>query len=421
MQYLQSISWRSLALVLIVSSVCFAAMNVIRIPEHVDMFQPRSILRINDFHAREYAIREPIVNLTYTQIDDTEARAIIATNPQNVRVIEFDVDPKPAQLRRRLMALFVDSARILEVNDNGEQTTYGVIIPPSVNVTEQSVIRVVSIPDDKITPPPIEVRAIRVSNAVVFRWSEARSQLHFHGVAGGWWSVTANAYPNHPDNVPYQATILVGDHKLGPLTHTVIGFRKYHYLVPPSAIDKGDIHVLIESDTWGNTQEEPREIGVTVADVRVEPLATPWWQIGLSARLATLIAIALVAAISAFLVGVSGTSVGIVVGIALSSMMFIDRSYLAEWFPQLLFLMVIALITVPLWYRVIDWLTEVTPFKAETRHLIVGTVLLSIWIKGGGILYPIMRPIDIEWHMDKVREILTTWDIAKFYLPGAFS
>lgn len=421
MQYFQSISWRSLVLVLVVSSLCFAAINVMRISEHVDMFHPRSIFRINDFHAREYAIREPVVDLAFTQVSDTEARATISTNPQNVKVIEFDVDPKPAQLRRRLMALFVDDARILEVNDIGEQTTYGVIIPPSVNFTAQSIIRVVTIPDDKITPPSVEIRAIRVSNAVIFRWSQARSQLHFHGVAGGWWSVTANAYPNHPDNVPYNAFISVGDRKLGPLTHTVIGFRKYQYLVPPSAVDKGDIHVLIESDTWGDTVDEPRKIGVAVADVRVEPLVTPWWQIGLSARLATLITIALVAAISATLVGVSGASVGIVIGLALSCMMFVDRSYLAEWFPQLLLLMVISLATVPLWYRIIDWITAETPFKQETKYIIVGTVLLSIWLKGGGILYPIMRPIDIEWHMDKVREILATWDIAKFYRPGAFS
>jgi hypothetical protein len=210
MQYFRVLQWQSLALVAVISSILFAAFNISRIPEQVNMLYPRSIVHINDFHAREYAVREPIVSLAYDQTSSTEARARIATNPDAVRVIEFDVDPKPATIHRRLMALFVDNHRILEVNDRGKQTTYGVIIPPSITFDENSIIRVVTIPDDKITPPPFEVKAIRVSDAVIFRWSQERSQLHFHGVAGGWWSVTAHAYPNHPDNQPFESTISVG-------------------------------------------------------------------------------------------------------------------------------------------------------------------------------------------------------------------
>jgi hypothetical protein len=421
MQYFRVLQWQSLALVAVISSILFAAFNISRIPEQVNMLYPRSIVHINDFHAREYAVREPIVSLAYDQTSSTEARARIATNPDAVRVIEFDVDPKPATIHRRLMALFVDNHRILEVNDRGKQTTYGVIIPPSITFDENSIIRVVTIPDDKITPPPFEVKAIRVSDAVIFRWSQERSQLHFHGVAGGWWSVTAHAYPNHPDNQPFESTISVGERVLGSIPHNVISFRKYSYLVPPSAVDKGDIHVTINSQTWANTVDEARSIGIAVADVAVQPLTTPWWNIGLSARLATLIAIALVAAISAQYVGVSAIGMGSVVAVLLSAIMTLNRSYLAEWYPQLLLLMIISVLTVPLWYRVLDWLAGERPFSERTKQLLVGLVIISVWVKGGGILYPIMRPIDIEWHMDKVREILTTWDIAKFYQPGAFS
>ncbi|MFZ9858048.1 MAG: hypothetical protein ACO3F2_06915 [Roseiflexaceae bacterium] len=421
MRYFRIIHWQPLAVVAVISCILFATFNIVRIPEHIDMLYPRSILHINDFHAREYAVREPIVSLPYAQVSDTEARATIGTNPESVRVIEFDVDQKPDSIHRRLMALFVDDNRILEVNDRGKQTTYGVIIPPSIVFDENSVIRVVTIPDDKIIPPPFEVKAIRVSDTVIFRWSQAQSQLHFHGVAGGWWSVTAHAYPSHPDEKPFEARIRVGDRDLGLIPHNVISFRKYSYLVPPSAVDKGDIHVTINSQTWANNTDELRSIGIAVADVSVRPLTTPWWNIGLSARIATMIAIAIVAAISAQLVGVSAISIGTIVAVVLSIVMLFNRSYLAEWYPQLLLLMSIGLISIPLWYRILDWLAGESPFSERTKQLLVGVVLLSIWVKGGGILYPIMRPIDIEWHMDKVREILTTWDIAKFYLPGAFS
>lgn len=421
MRYFRTLQWQPLAIIAVISSILFAVFNVIRIPEHIDMYQPRSVLRVDDFHAREYAIREPILSLPYTQISGTEAQAVVTTDPSTVRVIEFDVDPKPATIHRRLMALFIDDNRILEVNDRGEQTTYGVIIPPSVKFDETSIIRVVTIPDDKITPPDFVVEAIRVSDAVVFRWSQAESKLHFHGTAGGWWNLTTYAYANHPDNQPFNATLSVGDQTLGPIPQDIISFRKYMYLVPPSAVINGDMHVSIQSDTWANRKDELRSIGVAVANVTIEPLRTPWWNIGLSTRLALLIGIAIVAGISAQLVGVSALGIGSLVAVVLSVVLSINRGYLAEWYPQLLLLMSIGVITIPLWYNALEWMEGDNPFSLRTKQLLVGLVLVSIWIKGGGILYPIMRPIDIEWHMDKVREILKTWDIAKFYQPGAFS
>jgi hypothetical protein len=48
------------------------------------------------------------------------------------------------------------------------------------------------------------------------------------------------------------------------------------------------------------------------------------------------------------------------------------------------------------------------------------TFLAGLWLKGGGIVFPYMRAIDIGWHMDKVRWILNG-NLAAVYRPGAFS
>jgi len=43
MQYFRVIKWQSLAVVAVISSILFAAFNIVRIPEHVNMLYPRSI------------------------------------------------------------------------------------------------------------------------------------------------------------------------------------------------------------------------------------------------------------------------------------------------------------------------------------------------------------------------------------------
>lgn len=113
--------------------------------------------------------------------------------------------------------------------------------------------------------------------------------------------------------------------------------------------------------------------------------------------------------------------VGITFATMLIMAMGMERAYLAMWYPQLLVLVAVSVLLIPLCYRIFVWGDEIFSFSPEMRNLLIALFVVSIWLKGGGILYPIMRPIDIEWHMNKVREMLSTGDFAKFYLPGAFS
>jgi hypothetical protein len=122
------------------------------------------------------------------------------------------------------------------------------------------------------------------------------------------------------------------------------------------------------------------------------------------------------------MLGYPNILIGLVGTTALGLAMLLDRSYLAEWYPVLGIIVVGSTLSIPLWRRCLTWLSHPDwRFDRNTANLIIMLVIVSIWLKAGGVFWPFMVPIDISWHMDKVREMLETGNLAKFYLPGSFS
>lgn len=421
MKFFTPAQWRQIGIVFAYSLGLFLLLSTMRFGQSVDFYQPRTVFWLRDFHAREYTPIAPSVELAVTATNDSEASALVATTiDPRTRVIMFETDPLPQPYKRRLLAVFVGNARVLDVRDTGRTTQYGVIVPPVVNIAGET-IRVVSLPDDKATPPPLAVAKIQVTNAIVYRWSKATSQVHIYGTGGGWWSVTGRILMQHPDKKPFNATIVVGDTTLATLPPEPSGFRQYRMLVPPRAIQNGDLTVSINSDTWGGNNQDVRALGVAMAAVNAQPLSSDWWNVAPSLRLASMIILAVIAAISAMLLGFSGIGVGVAVASGFGAALGLDHTYLAMWYPQLIILMGLSVFIIPLMQKIITWCEGDYPFSPNVRNILIGLMIVTVWVKGGGILYPIMRPIDISWHMDKVREMINTGDIAKFYQPGGFS
>lgn len=421
MKFFTPAQWRQIGIVFAYSLGLFLLLSTIRYGQSVDFYQPRTVFWLSDFHAREYTPIAPSVDLAVTTTNASESAALVANSiDPRTRVIMFETDPLPQNYKRRLLAVFVGSSRVLDVRDTGRTTQFGVIVPPSVNIAGET-IRVVSLPDDKATPPPLVVTNIRVSNAIIYRWSKATSQVHIYGTGGGWWSVTGRILMQHPDKKPFRATLAVGDYTLATLPPEPSEFRQYRILVPPHATQNGDLTITINSDTWGGNSQDVRVLGVAVAAVSAQPLSSDWWNVAPSMRLASMIILAVIAAISAMLLGFSGIGVGLAVASGLGAALGLDHTYLAMWYPQLLVLMSLSVFIIPLMQKIITWCEGDYPFSPNVRNILIGLMVVTVWVKGGGILYPIMRPIDISWHMDKVREMLSTGDIAKFYQPGGFS
>jgi hypothetical protein len=413
--------WKSLALIFLLSTVLVLVLSPLRTAATIDFVQPRAALKIDNFHAREYTAKDPRLALRFTQVAPNEVQAIVPAGQRQPRAIEFSIDALPQGLKRRLLAVFVDNARILDARDSGGNRNFGVIVPDSVPLTSGSVIRILTIPDDKSTPPPLTVKDVSLTAITAYRWSKDASTALFPGVSGGWWVLSTTMMPTHPDSEPFDATIRVGDDVLPSIPTGGGTFRAYHYLLAPSSGTRGDINVVFNSDTWGNNAADARTLGVAVARVGITPTAIRSGIQDAPLRFISIPVLVFLVMCAAIALQLPHRALGSVVAVGLALPMLFERVYLGMWYPHLVILFIISIVTIPLWFRVLDWLTADTPLPTQTKRLLVGLVLLTIWVKGGGILYPIMRPIDISWHMDKVREIAMTWDFAKFYQPGAFS
>lgn len=421
MKLLKVAHLRQLGIVFLYSLGIFFMLSTVRYTQLVDFYQPRSVFWLGDFHTREYTTIAPSVDLTVLQINTSEAKAHVPEAiDSRTQIISFRTDTLPAAYKHRLIAVFVGVVRVLDVQDTGRTTEFGVIVPPTVALAGAT-IRIMTLPDDKATPPTLTITGIQVSNAIVYRWSKAESTVNVYGSGGGWWELNGRILMQHPDKKPFHAILAVGKVPLVTLPPEPSGFRQYHLLVPPRAIQNGDLTLSIKSGTWGGNNQDSRVLGVAVADVAVKPLASDWWNLAPSLRLASLILLAVIAALTAILLDFSGIGVGIAVATGLGVGMCLDHTYLAMWYPQLAILMGLSLIIIPLTNRVLAWCAGDYPLSPQVRNLLIGLMILTMWVKGGGILFPIMRPIDISWHMDKVREMLATGDIAKFYQPGGFS
>ena len=413
--------WKSLTLIFFLSTLLVIGISPVRTGAVIDFVQPRAALKIDNFHAREYTAKEPRLPLTFRQVAPNEVQAIVPESQLHTRAIEFSIDALPQGLKRRLLAVFVDNARILDARDSGANSNFGVIVPDSAPLKQGSIIRILTIPDDKSTPPPLIVNDVSLTAITAYRWSKDMSTASFPGVSGGWWVLSTTVMPTHPDNQPFDAGIRVGTDVLPRIPTGGGKFRAHHYLLAPSSSTGGDITVTFNSETWGNNEADARTLGIAIARVGITPTAMMSGILDTPIRFISIPVLVLLVMCAAIALQLPHRALGGVVAVGLTIPLLFERVYLGMWYPHLVILFVISILTVPLWLRILDWLTDTTPLPTHTKRLLVGLVLLTIWVKGGGILYPIMRPIDISWHMDKVREIATTWDFAKFYQPGAFS
>ena len=423
MNGLRQINVRHVAAVILISSLMFGVMSLFRLEQTINILYPRAVLKLNNFYTREFATVAPTTAVAVTAHNANEWRIVVPDTPdvQQFRVIQFTIDALPSAYSRRLLAVFIDNARVLDTKDNGRFQDFGFIVPTTITLRPGSVIRITTIPDDKLTPPPLTVTSATLSNATVYRWTKDESTVHFYGSGGGWWHLKSTMLVQHPDNKPFRAQVIANNQVVSTIPNTQTGFRVYHTLISPAGNNAGDIAIRLTSDTWGGNNQDVRILGIAVSQMQIRPVASPWYTVVPSIRLASVIIIGLLAAIAAHLMSLSVLGVGMSVSSGLILTMLIERAYLAMWYPQLIILVAVSILVIPICYKALEWGSHDHPFSPMVRNILIALVVVSIWLKGGGILYPIMRPIDIEWHMNKVREMMSTGDFAKFYLPGAFS
>jgi hypothetical protein len=421
MSFWSQTTWRHSIIVALYATCLFWIFNIQRIPVLIDFYQLRSVTHLDNFNARQAVSNGHTQVLTTTALDSARYSANIGSVAHTIRMIEFELDPLPSGLKRRIIATAIDGRRFFEVQDVGKTTTYQAIIPSYITLNPDSELTIFSIPDVETTPPAITVRSLTVSEATVYRWSRSTSIVDFTGIADGWWQVNIQAALERPNGQSFQAYIQAGKRVFAPLDTPQTGFRTFQYLVDPQALPSGDLKVSIHSDAL-NDPSDPRELGIPITTVGVEPLTTSWWHITPSLQLASMIVIAVFITFASIMLGYPNVLIGLSVTTALAGAMLIDRSYLPEWYPVLCIIVITSTLSIPVWYHILRWLSHPElGFGSNTANLIVMMVIVSIWLKAGGVFWPFMVPIDISWHMDKVREMIATGNLAKFYVPGSFS
>ncbi len=295
-----------------------------------------------------------------------------------------------------------------------------VTIPPEIAAAETLEFDLVSPLVGGLEPPTGIAGEITMAPARTYRWSSDASQVLLPGLGRGAWGLSMTVVTAHPDDTPVEARVLANDRLLATIPDSN-QTRRIHLLVPASAAPAGDLEITL----LANTYEDPRPLGIFVADMNIAPVggspalrvALPPW----GALAASLISVLGVYACLSLLVADAGArrwswlpALGALAVIAAggwalafhrfpTGFMLLPLAGMAIW--SLILLLLLRPFTI--------WLFRIagTPVAAAGRapsfvNLLLLVFFVSYWFKVGGMLYPYFIAIDVQWHMDRARWIL---------------
>jgi hypothetical protein len=412
-----------LPLILAALSVLVALMAAYSVQPFVavDVGAPFDYPYIRGMHAREFTAQTEVAEV---QALPGAQEAVIEQSFDNdgyMATLTLD-DWQPNVLHpRRLIAVYANDRRINTLDDRGGNRRFRVLIPEDIDLSGGVRLRIESIPDRSLETPPVSLVSAEVARAQTYRWTSERATITFPALGNGDWRVELQALVAHPDGSPVNARVFANGELIASLPE-MPGMRRYQLMAPSRALDNGDLTL----EMTANPYRDPRPLGVSLGRVTVTPLsnalpvAMPPW----SALVPTLTVVLSVYGALRFSRVPAWGACGAAVAVALLG----AWALMAYRYPTGLFLEPLAwfvlftLALTPLVDRGTAWIFRKldAPLDPGLRSLLLVIFLVGLWIKGGGLLFPYMRAIDVGWHMDRVRWILDGhW--TEMYLPGAFS
>ncbi len=403
--------------VLVALAAAYAAQPFVAI----DVGAPFDYPYIRGMHGREFTAQ-----MTVAQVQALPgANEVVIDQPfdKDVYMATLTLDDwQPDALHsRRLIAVYANDRRINTLDDRGGNRHFRVLIPQDVNLSGGVRLRIEAIPDRTLDVPPVSLIAVEVAKAQTYRWTSERATITFPALGNGDWRVELQALVAHPDGSPVNARVFANGELIANLPD-MPGMRRYQLMAPARVLDNGDLTLEITADPY----RDPRPLGVSLERVTVTPLtgapsmALPPW----SALLPALTVVLSVYGALRFSRVPPWGACGAAVAVALLG----AWALVAYRYPTGLFLgplawfMLFMLALTPLVDRGVAWIFRKldAPLDPGLRYALLAIFLVGLWVKGGGLLFPYMRAIDVGWHMDRVRWILDGhW--AEMYLPGAFS
>lgn len=376
---------------------------------------------IRGMHAREFTAQTTGVQVMAAP----GAREVVINDPfrDDVYMATLIMDDwQPDALHpRRLIAVYANDRRINTLDDRGGSRYFRVLIPEDIDLSGGVRLRVEAIPDRILETPPVSLVGAEVARAQTYRWTSERAAITFPALGNGDWRVELQALVAHPDGGPVNARVFANGELIATLPE-LPGMRRYLLIAPARTLDNGNLTLEITA----NPYRDPRPLGVSLGRVAVTPLigapsvALPPWSALVPALTVVLCAYGALRLSRVPAWGACGAVV--IVSILGAWALAVYRYPTGLFLGPLAWFMLFTLALTPLVDRGTAWMFRKldAPLDPGLRYALLVTFLVGLWLKGGGLLFPYMRAIDVGWHMDRVRWILDGhW--AEMYLPGAFS
>ncbi len=377
---------------------------------------------LEGFHDREFTASGP--GRRFAWPDGSDQMMIDGPLDRDARmmILTLDAFQPDARHPRRLIAVHAGNRRIDTLNDRGGDRRFRVLLPEDFDVSAGLRIRVEPLADRTLDVLPVQVVDVELAGARTYRWTSEQAAIAFPALGRGDWRVDLTVLAAHPDGAPVNARVFANGVPLVNLPE-IAAVRRVLLLAPARAVIDGNLTLEIVATPY----RDPRPLGVLVERVAVAPLASgapatalpPWGALLPALTIVLSLYGALrVARVPAWIVSGAGIAVALLGAWALA----VYRHPIGLFLEPLAWFMLFTLALALLLDRGVAWAFRRLdiPLEPWLRHALLIMFLAGLWIKGGGLLFPYMRAIDVGWHMDRVRWILDGhW--AEMYLPGAFS
>jgi hypothetical protein len=376
---------------------------------------------LRGMHGREFTAQTILTQVAALPASNEVVVAAPLRDDARMVTLTLDDWQPDAVHPRRLIAVYANDRRVDTLNDRGGARHFCLLLPDDMNLSGGVRLRIEAIPDRTLDVPPVRLIDAEIARALTYRWTSERSTITFPALGQGDWRVELRALVAHPDGGAVNARVFANGEMIAALPETP-GMRRYLLIVPARTLNNGNLNLEITA----NPYRDPRPLGVSLERVAVTPLtrapaaALPPWS-------AVLPAMTIVAGMYGAL-RAARVPAWIACGAGIMAALIGAWALVAYRYPTGLFLEPLAwfvlftLALTPVADRGVDWIFRKldTPLDPAVRYALLVIFLVGLWLKGGGLLFPYMRAIDVGWHMDRVRWILDGhW--AEMYRPGAFS
>ncbi|KAB8141137.1 hypothetical protein F8S13_20240 [Chloroflexia bacterium SDU3-3] len=358
-------------------------------------------------NAREFRASEPTVDIPWPAGSDTLVIDTSAMPGYTMATITVDGFKPAGEFQRRLMSLYANGDEINNFNDDGGSREFRSLLPAGAVSGGRLTLRAITIPDRNTTKtPPLQVQKVTLSNARTYRWTTGHTTLLFPSLGGGDWRVTLRGIVYHPDGTPSDAKLYANGTLVASLPDYA-GAKEFSAIIPASAVGGGDLTLSIDAAPY----TDPRELGVLVEQVRLTPVGSgsPLPPLGV---LLPMMAIVLGAYGSLRRAGIwrwwaAGAALALV---AVGAWAMVAFRYPMGFYLQPLAAVVLLGLALALLF---SWGCDRlfarlgVPIAPWLRDALVLVFLIGFWLKAGGLVFPYMRAIDIQWHMAWVRKLIS--------------